>query len=56
MRLAGAREDLDLIAFHLSHAHCAEQLAPLQHLVGLPNGSIPNKGPPMYERNGDQRR
>ena len=55
-RLAGAREELDLITFRLSHACCTERLAPLQHLVGLSNGSIPDEGPPTYERGGDQRR
>ena len=49
MKLAGAREELDLIAFRLSRARCAEQLASLQHLTGLPNGSIPDEGPPTYE-------
>ena len=53
MRLAGAREDLDLITFCLSRARCAEQLASLQHLVGLPDGSIPDEGPPIYKRSGD---
>ena len=55
-RLAGAQEDLNLIAFCLSRTRCAEQLAPFQHLMGLPDGSIPDKGPPTYERSGDQRR
>ena len=55
-RLAGAREELNLIAFRLSRARCAERLAPLQHLVGLPDGSIPDEGPLAYERGGDQRR
>ena len=55
MRLAGAQEDLDLIAFRLSCAHCTERLAPLQHLAGLSDGSFPDEGPPAYERNGDQR-
>ena len=54
MRLAGAREDLDLIAFRLSHTHCAERLASLQHLTGLPDGLISDEGPPTYERSRDQ--
>ena len=45
---------LDLITFRLSHACCTEQLASLQHLAGLPDSSIPDKGPPMYKRSGDQ--
>ena len=56
MKLAGAREELDLIAFRLSHARCAERLGSLQHLAGLPDGSIPDEGPPVYEQGGDQQR
>ena len=55
MQLAGAREELDLIAFRLSQARCAERLESFQHLVGLSDGSVPDKGPPVYERGEDQR-
>ena len=55
-RLAGAREELDLIAFRLSRACCAEQLESFQHLAGLPDSSVPDEGPPVYERGEDQRR
>ena len=55
-KLAGAHEELDLIAFRLSCARCTERLGSLQHLAGLPDGSIPDKGPPVYERGGDQQR
>ena len=54
-RLAGAREELDLIAFRLSRARCAERLESFQYLVGLPDGSVSDKGPPAYERGKDQR-
>ena len=48
-RLAGACEELDLIAFRLSRAHCTERLASFQHLAGLPDGSIPDEGPPPVQ-------
>lgn len=49
MSLAGAREQIDLIGFHLSQAQVGERLSTLTHLAGLPDGTIPDEGPPVYK-------